>query len=149
MLDLDHFKLLNDTWGHAAGDEALLAAGELLLRAAGESKHRHVARMGGEEFALLLSNAGVEDACALAGRLCGEIAALRIQMGEDEIRFTASVGVSALRAGETDWMEMLRRADLAMYKAKQAGRNRWMLCTDALQETLSEDTDETMFARCG
>ena len=149
MVDLDHFKWLNDTWGHNVGDQALLAAGGLLLRAAREIENCNVARIGGEEFAMLLSDSSVAAAHALAEQLCGDMAALRIWVGEEEVGFTASVGVSALKTGETNWAEMLRRADVAMYKAKQEGRNRVMLCTDVLSNTLAEETTRTAFARFG
>jgi diguanylate cyclase (GGDEF)-like protein len=147
MVDLDHFKWLNDTWGHNVGDQALLAAGGLLLRAAREIENCNVARMGGEEFAMLLSDSSLAAAHALAEQLCGDMAALRIWVGEEEVGFTASVGVSALKTGETNWMEMLRRADVAMYKAKQEGRNRVMLCTEVLPNTLAEETNRAAFAR--
>jgi diguanylate cyclase len=147
MVDLDHFKWLNDTWGHNVGDQALLAAGGLLLRSAREIENCNVARMGGEEFAMLLSDSSLAAAHALAEQLCGDMAALRIWVGEEEVGFTASVGVSALKTGETNWMEMLRRADVAMYKAKQEGRNRVMLCTEVLPNTLAEETNRTAFAR--
>src|ERR1700733_2407489 len=149
MMDLDHFKWLNDTWGHNVGDQALLAAGGLLLRAAWEIENCNVARIGGEEFAVLLSDSPAAAALALAEQLCGDMAALRIWVGEEEVGFTASVGVSALKTGETNWAEMLRRADVAMYKAKQEGRNRVMLCTDVLPNTLAEETTRTAFARFG
>ncbi len=139
MVDLDHFKELNDTWGHDLGDRALIAAGRLLLRIARDNKNCEVARMGGEEFALLLSNASVDVAHAVAWRLCAEVAALRISVGETEVRFTASVGVSALRAGETSWLHMLRRADVALYGAKREGRNRVTLCTEAVAKGLRQD----------
>jgi diguanylate cyclase (GGDEF)-like protein len=149
MVDLDHFKWLNDTWGHDVGDQALLAAGGLLLRAAREIENCSVARMGGEEFAMLLCDSTVAAAHALAGQLCDDMAALRIWVGEQEVGLTASVGVSALKTGETNWLEMLRRADVAMYKAKQEGRNRVMLCTEVRPNTLAEETADTAFARLG
>jgi diguanylate cyclase (GGDEF)-like protein len=149
MVDLDHFKWLNDTWGHDVGDQALLAAGGLLLRAAREIENCSVARMGGEEFAILLCDSTVAEAHALAGQLCDDMAALRIWVGEQEVGLTASVGVSALKTGETNWLEMLRRADVAMYKAKQEGRNRVMLCTEVRSNALVEETTDTAFARLG
>jgi diguanylate cyclase (GGDEF)-like protein len=149
MVDLDHFKWLNDTWGHDVGDQALLAAGGLLLRAAQEIENCNVARMGGEEFAMLLSDSTVAAAHALAGQICDDMAALRIWVGEQAVGLTASVGVSALKTGETNWLEMLRRADVAMYKAKQEGRNRVMLCTEVRHNALAEETTHTAFARFG
>ena len=98
---------------------------------------------------MLLSDSSVAAAHALAEQLCGDMAALRIWVGEEEVGFTASVGVSALKTGETNWMEMMRRADVAMYKAKQEGRNRVMLCTEVLPNALAEETSRTAFARFG
>ncbi len=132
MLDLDNFKSLNDTWGHELGDRALLAAGGLLIRAAQHCENFSVARLGGEEFAMLLPDCGVLAAYTLAERLRADMAALRIYAGNKQVRFTASIGVSALQAGETGWTEMLRRADVALYRAKHGGRNRVVLCKDAL-----------------
>ena len=149
MVDLDHFKSLNDTWGHSVGDQALLAAGKLFLSAAQEVNFCHVARMGGEEFAMLLSNATVDSAHAIAERLCKEIAALRLLVDEEEVRFTASVGLSTLHISETSWTGMLRRADLAMYRAKNKGRNRVMVCADLRQESQIEEETSTPFVRYG
>jgi diguanylate cyclase (GGDEF)-like protein len=145
ILDLDNFKRLNDTWGHAVGDQALRATGKLLLRLARQVERCHVARMGGEEFALLLPDATIPAAQSLAERLRDEIAALRIPVHEGEVRFTASVGVSALRPGETDWLEMLRRADMAMYEAKHAGRNRVMLCAETMDRLVARETPRRPF----
>ncbi len=147
MLDIDHFKRLNDTWGHEAGDQALLVTGEFLLRTAREIGDSSVARIGGEEFALLLCNANVAAAHALAEQVREGIATLRIAVQQEQIGFTASVGISASRAGETNWLAMLRRADSAMYKAKREGRNRVTLCTEALDETLEEDASSDVLMR--
>ena len=138
LLDLDHFKTLNDTWGHDLGDRALLAAGGLLLRSSQNIKHCIVARIGGEEFAMLLPDWGVDAACVLAERLCVDLAALRVSVGHTEVSFTASLGVSALQIGEASWLDMLRRADVALYRAKREGRNRVTLCTEVLRPTADE-----------
>jgi diguanylate cyclase (GGDEF)-like protein len=131
LVDLDEFKKLNDTWGHSVGDHALTETGRLLLRAKQEMENCYVARIGGEEFTLLLANCDVTAARALAERLCDRIAALRLPTGEQDVRLTASVGVSGLQPGETGWGEMLRRADIAMYQAKRGGRNRVVLSGEA------------------
>lgn len=146
MLDLDHFKRLNDTWGHDVGDQALLATGELLLLETQAFEQCHVARMGGEEFALLLPGATVDTAYTLAKGLCQKLAALRIWVDEQEIRITASVGLSTLQAGESTWIEMLRRADRAMYQAKQAGRNRVMVCAKIARDVLAASVDKDVAA---
>lgn len=140
MLDLDDFKKLNDTWGHGVGDRALQAAGALLLSTAEEVGQCSVARMGGEEFAIMLSDWSVTAAHQLGEQLRTELAALRIRTQRGEIGFTASIGVSSLQTGETTWAEMLQRADVALYGAKRAGRNRVVLCTEA---TLRGVPDET------
>jgi diguanylate cyclase (GGDEF)-like protein len=124
------------------GDHALTETGRLLLRAKQEMENCYVARIGGEEFTLLLANCDVTAARALAERLCDRIAALRFPAGEQEVRLTASVGVSGLRPGETGWGEMLRRADIAMYQAKREGRNRVMLCRE--EAPPREDSGERM-----
>lgn len=140
MLDLDDFKKLNDTWGHDRGDAALRAAGDVLLRAAGEISNCAVARMGGEEFAMVLSDWSVAAAHMLAEQLRDEIAAVRLREGDRDVRFTASIGLSALQAGESTWTGMLRRADVALYRAKREGRNRVVLCAEALRAALGEVT---------
>ncbi|HLI76570.1 MAG TPA: GGDEF domain-containing protein [Acidobacteriaceae bacterium] len=149
MIDLDHFKELNDTWGHDLGDRALMAAGGLLRRTAQETRQCDAARMGGEEFAMLLADWSVDAAYALAERLVSEMAALRVGAGGAEVGFTASVGVSVLQAGETIWTNMLRRADVAMYRAKEEGRNRVVVCSEALLTSLDEATVTASLARRG
>ncbi len=149
MIDLDNFKKLNDTWGHDVGDQALLATGSLLLRTADGIKTCQVARIGGEEFTVLLPNWGVGAAHSLARWLCGAIAAIPINAGTTNIHFTASVGVSVLQAGETTWSNMLRRADVALYRAKREGRNRVSLCTEAQTDSASMPHDLTVFAGYG
>ncbi len=139
MMDLDNFKQLNDAWGHGMGDKALRATGDILLAAAQGSSRWVVARMGGEEFAMLLSGCSVNTAHALAERLRAEVAALRLNDGDRTLSFSVSIGVGALHTGETTWTEMLRRADVALYRAKREGRNRVVLCTEAaLQKAAGE-----------
>ena len=131
MMDLDSFKLLNDTWGHSLGDRALRAVGGVLLTIMGGDDT--VARMGGEEFAVLLPGRSVTMAQAVAERIRGTVAGLRLNEGERLASFTVSIGVGALHAGETDWTEMLRRSDVALYRAKREGRNRVVVCAEATQ----------------
>jgi diguanylate cyclase (GGDEF)-like protein len=126
MLDLDHFKNLNDTWGHALGDRALRAVGSVLQSAVGS--HDLTARMGGEEFAVLLPGRDMETAAVVAERLRERIAELRLHDAEHSARVTVSIGVSAMRGGERAWTDMLCRADDALYRAKREGRNRVEIC---------------------
>jgi diguanylate cyclase (GGDEF)-like protein len=128
MMDLDHFKQLNDNWGHALGDRALRTFGGVLLTVTGSRDA--VARVGGEEFAILLPGRTTRSALSLAERLRATVEGLRLSEGEELVRFTVSVGLSALLPGETTFEAMLRRADRALYKAKRAGRNR-VLVADA------------------
>ena len=125
MMDLDHFKMLNDTWGHAFGDRALRAFGGVLLTVTGSSDS--VARLGGEEFAILLPNRSARSALAMAERLRATVEGLHLSEGEELVRFTVSVGLSSLRRSEQTLEAMLRRADRALYQAKRDGRNRVML----------------------
>lgn len=125
MMDLDHFKNLNDTWGHALGDRALRAVGSVLQH---EESRELTARMGGEEFAVLLPGRDLEIAGTVAERLRSAIAELRLHDAENSASMTVSIGVSVLRDGEQSWTEMLCRADDALYRAKRGGRNRVELC---------------------
>ena len=126
MMDLDHFKNLNDTWGHALGDRALRAVGSVLQNAVGPREL--TARMGGEEFAVLLPGRDLETAGTVAERLRSAISELRLHEAEHSASMTVSIGVSVLREGEQSWTEMLCRADDALYRAKRGGRNRVELC---------------------
>jgi diguanylate cyclase (GGDEF)-like protein len=124
MIDLDHFKSINDRFGHAAGDEVIRAFGEVLNDLAPSG---HVAgRLGGEEFCLLLPDMGE---VVLAGCLDAIRMALRgasYALVSEEVRVTASFGVALLNAGmRVD--QAMRRADLALYQAKAAGRDRVVL----------------------
>jgi diguanylate cyclase (GGDEF)-like protein len=125
MMDLDHFKQLNDTWGHALGDRALRTFGGVLLTVTGSRDA--VARLGGEEFAILLPGRSPRSALSLAERLRATVEGLRLSEGEELVRFTVSIGLSSLQPGEAGFEPMLRRADRALYKVKRSGRNRVLL----------------------
>jgi diguanylate cyclase (GGDEF)-like protein/PAS domain S-box-containing protein len=125
-LDLDGFKLVNDTLGHAAGDQVLIEVArrlERLLRA-GDT----LARLGGDEFALLCEEVGDEDAKAIADRVIDAMAK-PIEVQGRAITQAASIGISQYKAGGTpvEPDEMLGDADLAMYRAKAAGKSRYAL----------------------
>ena len=125
-MDIDHFKSINDTLGHLAGDAALREVGALLLHAARTGDI--VARTGGEEFCLVLPDTSAAGAYHLATRLCDAIREHAFQSGEHRMRLTASVGVvsqSALRGAVRDIADSLKaRADEALYAAKRGGRDR-------------------------
>ena len=122
LADLDDFKLINDGFGHHAGDDVLLMFADL-LRAHGRDVDV-AARLGGEEFAILLPETGVEGASAVAERLRQSLADRRIRIGEKvEVTVTASFGVAELEEGQSV-DELLRAADSALYRAKELGKNR-------------------------
>ena len=127
LVDIDHFKLVNDTYGHLAGDRVLKAIAEALT---GQSRdYDRAGRFGGEEFVLLLAQTAEADACKIAERLRGYIAGLAIPTDDrpdaPTITVTISVGVTAMARGESyELTDLLAAADSAMYAAKEAGRNR-------------------------
>ena len=116
MVDVDHFKRINDGHGHKAGDEAICAVAQTLSVDAGV-----VGRLGGEEFALLLHGRGMAEAIDAAEALRAAVAALTV--GSARVTLTCSFGVSEWRKGDTIDL-LLKRADMALYDAKLGGRNR-------------------------
>ncbi|MEQ6290226.1 GGDEF domain-containing protein [Vogesella sp. GCM10023246] len=121
LIDLDHFKKINDTWGHRAGDEALL---HFVSIAQGCMRDGDVVgRLGGEEFAIFLPNAQQHEAEAVADRVRRAVEAVPLAYGETRIGLTVSVGVACRLSSETPELT-LHRADAAMYLAKRNGRNR-------------------------
>jgi diguanylate cyclase len=121
MLDLDHFKSINDRFGHRAGDDVLRAIAGLMTR--GLRSQDQVGRYGGEEFAILLPETPLEAAREVLERTRQAIEELRFEFDGKQVTVTASVGVVALRADEPI-EAALARADAALYRAKGAGRNR-------------------------
>jgi diguanylate cyclase (GGDEF)-like protein len=122
MLDIDHFKWVNDSFGHPAGDEVLRQVGRCLA-ATFPRKGDLAARYGGEEFALVLRVDSDAIAARLAERALFAVRDLDVQHAGQQIRVTASIGVARLRRGE-DPASWIARADAALYQAKQAGRDR-------------------------
>lgn len=123
MVDLDHFKQVNDTYGHHAGDVTLKKFAE----ACGHTLRQEdlTGRLGGEEFAVLLVDAGNEKAFEVAERLREAVAAVEIPVENHEaIHVTASIGVATLGTADANIEAILERADQALYRAKGAGRNR-------------------------
>ena len=125
-LDLDHFKMVNDRYGHLAGDEVLREVGQLLLRTVGGEGV--VARMGGEEFAVLLPRADEEAAGVMAERILAQLRGRRFDALPDDARLTMSAGIAAEPISEVQHGAALRaRADEALYAAKRSGRDRALL----------------------
>lgn len=122
LVDLDWFKRVNDEGGHDAGDEMLKKVAAVLRGAVRESDL--AARIGGDEFALLLPGCAVARAQAIAQVVRDEICALRVARGEREFAIGASQGIGAFAIGDEDAHAVVRRADAACYRAKAGGRNR-------------------------
>jgi diguanylate cyclase (GGDEF)-like protein len=130
IADLDHFKGVNDSFGHACGDRVIEAFAGFLREAAGQD---HVAgRIGGEEFAILLPGANLMAARVLAEGTRSAFSALPIGGLPADHRCTASFGVAELGSGE-DFGQLMRRADQALYEAKKSGRDR--VCLSAAPAT--------------
>ncbi|MES2151003.1 MAG: diguanylate cyclase [Pseudomonadota bacterium] len=128
MFDLDHFKMINDHYGHATGDEVLKHFARMLRQQL--RKIDAVGRIGGEEFAVVLSGAAAADAVRFAERVRTRMAGTPLVEGERAIAVTVSIGVAAMRAGDASVTNALSRADAALYRAKQAGRDRVQCAAD-------------------
>lgn len=124
QLDLDHFKHINDTWGHQAGDKALVQAANILRQSL---RGNDIAgRVGGEEFCIVLPDATLSDAVAIAERIRERLASKEILVRQDTtLRVSASFGISgAVEESDYDFERLQSVADRRLYQAKQAGRNR-------------------------
>lgn len=123
MLDIDHFKRINDTYGHTVGDE--------VLRSLGSELRDHIrypdsiGRYGGEEFLIVLPHSTIQAASEQAQRLCEHVRSLRIRSGEQEIAVTVSIGIAQYQVHKEDWQSLLNRADAALYQVKHSGRDGW------------------------
>ena len=131
VLDIDHFKLVNDSWGHDAGDEVLREFADR-VRACTRGIDL-VARMGGEEIVVVLPDTGRDAAYRVAERIRERVESspFAIQNNTRDIKVTVSVGVSNRRAGDTSSADMMKRADDALYRAKATGRNRVIVASAA------------------
>lgn len=128
MLDIDHFKQINDTYGHSVGDD--------VLRNLGSELRNHIrypdtiARYGGEEFLIVLPHSTLKAASEQAERLCRHVRSSLIKSGEQEIAVTVSIGLAQYKIHQEDWEALLNRADAALYQAKNGGRDQWMVAED-------------------
>jgi len=130
FFDLDEFKYINDTFGHKAGDDILICiANELstILR-----RSEYFCRIGGDEFAILLTNASSNDAETLSTRIVRAISQMPFKHGERKLRLTTSLGIALYPHHAADSVELVAHADTAMYQAKEAGKNTWRLYREDL-----------------
>ena len=122
MADLDHFKRINDTYGHGVGD---LALRRFAAHLSSELRQGDlVGRVGGEEFALLLVDTDIDGGRQVAHRLCHSFALAGLETQGARVQLTASFGVAALDDADGDVQDLLDRADRGLYMAKEMGRNR-------------------------
>jgi len=122
MIDVDHFKAVNDRYGHAVGDEVLVAVANACRE--GKRNSDIVGRIGGEEFAMLLPETDLGQARIVAERVRQSIAASALQAHEAHFNVTASIGFAAATASMSGFEALLHAADQALYQAKAGGRNR-------------------------
>ena len=126
MLDIDHFKLVNDTYGHLVGDKALRAVTDALREQL--RSYDLAGRFGGEEFVILLPQTREENALSIAERLRMHIADMSVPVSGDKpddcLRLTVSVGVASLNDANRELTDLIAAADAALYIAKQTGRNK-------------------------
>ena len=131
LFDIDHFKQVNDGYGHVVGDAVLVE----VARLCGEQSRRGdvAARYGGEEFVVLLPDTTLEGAEVVAQRLCQLLASQAVEVGGQAVRYTISAGIATMDADVSDFDALMQRADEALYAAKAGGRNRVERWQPALQ----------------
>jgi len=126
MLDIDHFKQVNDSFGHSAGDRVLRSVGQVLRDSC--RVYDVAGRYGGEEFCIVLPETKVSNTSVVAERIRERLAASRFDVGADSVMVTASIGIAGIDSVETEGSlspsTLIDRADLALYSAKHHGRNR-------------------------
>jgi len=125
LIDLDHFKAVNDTAGHLAGDSLLREVGTMLT--GGVRRRDLVARLGGDEFAIILNNSSLEEAELVAEAIRARLAAFEFRWEEHDFRISASIGIAKLTL-ECDLASLVKRADECCYAAKRGGKNRIEVC---------------------
>jgi diguanylate cyclase (GGDEF)-like protein len=136
MLDIDHFKRVNDTYGHTAGDHVLQSVGKMLKESC--RVYDIPGRYGGEEFCVLLPDTKIGSTPTVAERIRNRLESTELAVGAESIVVTASIGIAGLDAGDSDTVltsaALIDRADRALYSAKRLGRNRVEMWDSTLGE---------------
>lgn len=125
MLDIDHFKKVNDTYGHPAGDEVIKALADIITKAIRETDI--AGRYGGEEFVILLPDTPIANVEFVSERIRRLVEKCTVKYDEIDITFTISIGIAAFSKTHSDSTQWLDSADKALYQAKESGRNRVVL----------------------
>ena len=120
-LDLDHFKVINDTYGHSVGDEVLITTVSRIIHTLPAGTL--VARIGGEEFVVMITDVTKENMVDIARRIKKSLTASQFKIGNLNIAVTASFGIASKKSDNTNLAEIMAKSDEALYKAKMAGRN--------------------------
>jgi len=144
IMDIDHFKSYNDTYGHLAGDEVLRRTGVLLKESVRSCDY--AARYGGEEFILILPETGPEDGVETAERIRNQIAEKDMGSDGDSLKVTISTGVASFPIDGDDPHSLIKRADAALYEAKRRGRNRVVLSGEGRKKRRQETPKEARSA---
>ena len=130
ILDLDHFKRINDRMGHLAGDQILAQVGETLRKEARVADL--LCRFGGEEFAVILPNTNIEGALVMAERIRSRVEQREFIANTESLHLTISGGISECPRHSTDMNKLIKLTDAALYMAKRNGRNRVVVAGDTL-----------------
>ncbi|WP_027855862.1 bifunctional diguanylate cyclase/phosphodiesterase [Marinobacterium jannaschii] len=139
LVDLDHFKTVNDTLGHQAGDEVLQTATRRINNLLADNMM--LARLGGDEFAILIDSCGAESAMVeLVEKILSSLAQ-PVALGESSFRLSASIGIAFGEVGEADSNTLLRQSDLAMYRAKHIGRSTYSVFDDDMDYLIHRHVD--------
>jgi diguanylate cyclase (GGDEF)-like protein len=125
LLDIDHFKRLNDMYGHTVGDDVLRQLAGKLRQLINPPKL--IGRYGGEEFIVILPHMTAASASEYVGHLCKQVRTLSIPIDDRVLTVTVSIGIAQHKINQEDWQALLNRADAALVRAKEKGRDQWML----------------------
>lgn len=136
IVDIDHFKRFNDRYGHVCGDEVLIRVAQTLRRTARQIDV--VTRLGGEEFCVVLSETGIDGARRAAERMRQAVENEQVSLSGQPVSVTVSIGAAGVLDMKLPWLDVLQRADMALYRAKELGRNR-----------VEVDTSTTPVVVCG